>query len=481
MKLFGCYTAGPNNAWNPSSDSGTNANWETGVRAFSKNVGYDVNVVNVFPCWGNMNDWPGNLQGIVNGVLKSGFGKNMAVVVGLKMFSQKGQSKSDHPPNGYDWNDKAAYADVASGKWDGVWQGIVKALAGLPYAQIRFSDEYNGSFMEDFMGWDSGAPAWKAAFNRGASVMKKQIADSRLPVEIALNPNLMINCPDVAATLPDLANFDVIAADWYNGFWGEGNINDPAVRRKCWEWPKGGFGLKQYLPLLKSTGKKAFFAECGSGLSSSGAAHGMLNDPLYWPMMRETVDAIRAQGTPFLGMCVWDINPSDGGWRFADGTQPQCLKDFKANIAAFIGDDTLGGGIATSAPIPTAPAAPAAVSLPDVAVGMLSNDTLILRMSEDAYQGDAQFTVAVDGKQVGGTQTAKASHKAGQTQSFVIQGALGAGKHTVSITFLNDAWGGTPATDRNLYCDGMILNGAILPGSNLVLQSNGTQNYSFNK
>ena len=35
-------------------------------------------------------------------------------------------------------------------------------------------------------------------------------------------------------------------------------------------------------------------------------------------------------------------------------------------------------------------------------------DTLVLNISENAYQGDAQFTVSVDGKQLGGTFTASA-------------------------------------------------------------------------
>src|SRR5206468_351785 len=39
-------------------------------------------------------------------------------------------------------------------------------------------------------------------------------------------------------------------------------------------------------------------------------------------------------------------------------------------------------------------------------------DKLVLNISQDAYQGDAQYTVSVDGKQVGGTLTAHAAHGA---------------------------------------------------------------------
>ena len=78
-------------------------------------------------------------------------------------------------------------------------------------------------------------------------------------------------------------------------------------------------------------------------------------------------------------------------------------------------------------------------------------DTLVLTLSEDAYLGDAQFSVTLDGMPLGAAQTVTASHKAGAQQSFTIQGNWGAGPHKVAVKYLNDAYGGTSATDRNLY------------------------------
>ncbi len=91
-------------------------------------------------------------------------------------------------------------------------------------------------------------------------------------------------------------------------------------------------------------------------------------------------------------------------------------------------------------------------------------DQLVLSMSEDAYKGDAQFTVAVDGVQLGGTFATPAQHAAGASQSFVFNGDWGVGAHTVTVNFLNDAYAGTPATDRNLYVNGVSYDGtATLP------------------
>ena len=92
-------------------------------------------------------------------------------------------------------------------------------------------------------------------------------------------------------------------------------------------------------------------------------------------------------------------------------------------------------------------------------------DSLVLHISSDAYQGDAQFTVSVDGHQVGGVLTATAAHGLGQTQDVTISGSLGAGPHAVSVAFLNDAYGGSASTDRNLHVDGIDLNGAAVAGS----------------
>ena len=94
-------------------------------------------------------------------------------------------------------------------------------------------------------------------------------------------------------------------------------------------------------------------------------------------------------------------------------------------------------------------------------------DTFALKMSQDFYQGNAQFVVAVDGTQVGGVQTASALHSSGQDSTLDVLGNFGAGRHTLSVSFLNDAYGGSASTDRNLYVDGVSYNGAA--GDSMIL------------
>ena len=65
-------------------------------------------------------------------------------------------------------------------------------------------------------------------------------------------------------------------------------------------------------------------------------------------------------------------------------------------------------------------------AIPSAVTGS-GSDTLVLSISEDAYKGDAQFTVSVDGKQLGGTFTATALHASGASQNFIFNGDFGAG------------------------------------------------------
>jgi aryl-phospho-beta-D-glucosidase BglC (GH1 family) len=134
------------------------------------------------------------------------------------------------------------------------------------------------------------------------------------------------------------------------------------------------------------------------------------------------------------------------------------------------------------APVPLALHAPAAPALeapsPPRSIGT-GSDALVLKLSEDAYKGSARFTVSVDGRQIGDVQEAHASRAAGQHELLEIRGNWGIGRHEVAVTFLNDAWDGTAATDRNLYLDGATLNGAAVAGAKLDLLSGGAQHFAF--
>ncbi len=114
-------------------------------------------------------------------------------------------------------------------------------------------------------------------------------------------------------------------------------------------------------------------------------------------------------------------------------------------------------------------------SIPPVVTG--TPDTLTLYTSEDAWNGDAQFIVSVDGKQVG-AGTATALHPSGESSVFVLKGNWGSGVNTVQIQFVNDAYGGTPSSDRNLYVNDIAYDGVSYSHTTATMLSNGTDNFT---
>ena len=107
-----------------------------------------------------------------------------------------------------------------------------------------------------------------------------------------------------------------------------------------------------------------------------------------------------------------------------------------------------------------------------------TSGTIVLRVSEDAYLADAQFTVSVDGKAAGGVQTASALHSNGDSNIVTLTGPWSPGAHQVQIQFINDAYGGTAATDRNLHVDSIAFNGVTASGTTATMYSNGTQSFT---
>ena len=101
-------------------------------------------------------------------------------------------------------------------------------------------------------------------------------------------------------------------------------------------------------------------------------------------------------------------------------------------------------------------------------------DTLALQVSQDAWNGNAEFTVSVNGKQVGGDYSASALHSSGDSSTFVLTGDWGSGAADVQVSFINDAYGGSATTDRNLYMNSASYNGVTYAGTTGALYSNGS-------
>lgn len=159
------------------------------------------------------------------------------------------------------------------------------------------------------------------------------------------------------------------------------------------------------------------------------------------------------------------------------------------NVSVNFLNDAWGGTAATDRNLFVSKAAIDGVTVPGGSLSLYAagaqgfaftgpTNTLDLHVSEDAWQGDAQYTIQVDGQTVGGVRTATASHTAGATQDVALTGSWGGGAHTIGVTFINDAWGGTSSTDRNLYIDKVSYDGQAVGGTPIELATNGTAQFT---
>jgi hypothetical protein len=107
-------------------------------------------------------------------------------------------------------------------------------------------------------------------------------------------------------------------------------------------------------------------------------------------------------------------------------------------------------------------------------------DTLTLGVSQDYWNGSAQFTVDVNGNQIGGVQTVDPSvlNNAGGTETFTFDGTFGSGTDNVEVNYINDAWGGSASTDRNLYVTALSVDGNATT-STVPTELNITEGKSF--
>ncbi len=101
--------------------------------------------------------------------------------------------------------------------------------------------------------------------------------------------------------------------------------------------------------------------------------------------------------------------------------------------------------------------APATTTPQTIALGS-GADTLVLKISQDFWKVSAEYVIAINGKQVGGTQFAGALHSTADRDTVTLKGDWGA-SITLSVTFLNDGSGTKASEDRNLYLHSVTLNG----------------------
>ncbi len=388
-----------------------------------------------------------------------------------------------------------SYQAFASGQYDSVIQGIVQAWASQGFSNLVFRPGWEMNLAGSTYAGDSPQDQadWILAFQHVYTVLHQAAAADGVNLQVMWNPSVT-NYSNAEATTnlyPGSKYVDVIGADDYSDIYpySDGNnaagqptyhdwdtgkedtsvaqlIADPINREHYWTYPAateysndGSDGHSQSLDSLiqfaEQQGKPFALPETGAGNSNRGTD--VSDDPDFPQWLAQQLTAGQASGLDVEFVNLWDSN-GGGNYQFS-----------------FASDDKPGEAAAWAKYFgaETTTATPAAAALGS------GTDVLALSVAEDAWEGNAQFTVSVDGTQIGGVQTATAIQSAGQTQTFDVAGNFGAGKHSVSVDFLNDAYGGSSSTDRNLYVDSAAINSQSISGGALSLLKGGSQGFSF--
>ena len=511
---LGAYLGNPDN-----SSAANEATYEAKYSAFTGTMGAAPRFLTTFIDQRQaVAQWAGNSQFFADSAAASADARNQTPVIALPLNSTAAGSGTPDQQ----------FQAFASGQYDGAIQGIVHAWAQAGFSNLVFRPGWEMNLLgSNYAGDSAGSQAdWVKAFQHVYAVLHQAAAAAGVGVQVVWNPGVT-NYSNAEATTnlyPGDAYVDVVGADAYSDIhpyldggatpayhdWNTGGedtsvaqfIADPVNRAHFWSLPAaskwsddGSNGHSQSFTSLvqfaQAHGKAFAVPEAGAGNSDAGTD--VSDDAAYPKWLAAQLSAAQAAGEKISFVNLWDSNgggnyefsqASDGkpaeaaAWAQYFGAQQPAVTTPAPTPAPAPVPAPTPAPTPTPVPAPTpaptpAPATPAAVTLGS------GPDTLALPMSEDAWQGDAQFTVSIDGKQVGGTQTATASHGAGQTQTFNILGSFGAGSHTAAVNFLNDAYGGSAATDRNLYVGTASVDGTTIPGPGLFLMSGGPQSFAF--
>ena len=129
---------------------------------------------------------------------------------------------------------------------------------------------------------------------------------------------------------------------------------------------------------------------------------------------------------------------------------------------------------------PTSTTQVAATGIPATAAPTPAKGTLVLHMSEDAWHGDVQCQISIDGCQLGKVQTITAFHGLGQSQGMTFLTELEAGSHTVSVQLVHAGSAGQSGEDRHLFIDAVEFNGAHVLAPVAPVHGSGSTTFILN-
>ena len=426
--LLGAYLGNPDN-----SSAANEATFEAAFSGFSSTVGARPALLDSFvDYYQPISSWPSNSAWAASSFAASADANATIPVIALPLASLASGSPTPD----------AQFQAFASGSEDAVLTDILEAWTDRGFKTLIFRPGWEMNLPgQTYAGNTAASDAdWIAAFQHVYGVLHAAAAAAGATVQIVWNPSITNYCQPMATTAlyPGNAYVDAIGADIYADIYPYSDTSSPKTYH---DWDTGG----------EDTTVAQFIAD-------------PINRVHYWNYPAATKWELDTSGGHNLSLSVlmqfavaqhkpFVIPETGAGNANTDVTDDAAFPEWLAQ--QLLAYETAGGSGAASA----------------------TADTLAIGVSEDAWNGNAEFTVKVDGVSTGSTYTATASHASGDTQAIAITGAWGSGAHVVTVTFINDAYGGSKAKDRNLYVESMTYDGRAGTGAPRTFLSNGSGSF----
>ena len=437
-------------------------------------------------------DWLSNASWMAGSFEASSVTQNMIPVIGLPMSSTAAGSPSADQ----------VYKNFAAGDYDSMLAGMVKAWAadGYKTQYWRPGVEMNLTSSPSYAGATTAEQAdWIAAFQHIYTVLHSAAQADGVNLKVMWNPGITNSSDAGNATqtlYPGNSYVDVIGANVYGEIYPYGtptalydwdksgqvlNSSKPVYDSSVQQWASDPINLEHYytypasdqwsldgsggdslslenlITFAKAQGKPIAIGETGAGNTGDGA--GVSDNPTFVQWLSST---LQSSGVDVEFVNIWDSN-GGGTYEFSNASDDKPLE--AAAWAKYFGAEPATTTTSTGSSTTTSSSTP-------------TDDTLALQISEDAWQGDAEFTVDVNGKQVGGVMTASTLHASGDAGTVLLTGEWNSGVNDVTVNFINDAYGGSASEDRNLYVNSVAFNGVTYAGTQASIFSDSSHTFA---
>ncbi len=372
----------------------------------------------------------------------------------------------------------ASLADAASGACDAGWTAAVQHMVGQESFQginghpkqavffVRIGWEQNGGWMKWATQNNGQGGNYIAAFQRLVGIVRGLDAANR--IRIVWCPN--IGQDPAEQTYPGDAYVDVVSLDFY---W-QPQYGDPADPAAAFAFMRSRTnGLDWQVAFAAAHGKQLAVSEWGIEQDNAG------------PYINLAFAFFQANNYVFVN--YWESNAAYPGKLSPDtagGTSqyPNAAAAYKAAVLAMQQPPAAPASTPILSVYPASGATPMSATLTvtsTLAAGTysvaLAGVPLSLKMTGDSYQGAPTGALTLDGAAL---PSVTVTVLQGQTPQTVSLGNVDPTKaHVVTGRLTNDLYGGTPQTDRNLYCVGYTLNGQTYSGN---WQSLGGETFTIN-